>query len=364
MSQYALAAVYAGTPGELELREFAVPRPAQGEILVRVLGCTLCASDLHSFHGRRSTPTPSILGHEIVGEIVELGGERRPVDLRGATLAPGDRVVWTLVASCGECPNCRDGLPQKCVRAVKYGHHALEPGRELLGGLAEFCLLLPGTGLVKVPEALTLAEACPLGCATATIAAGMETAGALRNRNVLVVGAGMLGLTACAMARARGAVDVFCVDIRPERRRRALLFGATHALSPEESEPAIQDATGGRGVDVAFEISGANPGFQTCWNAARVGGQIVLLGAVFPSPPVPVVLESLVRRNLSIRGVHNYAPRHLATAVEFLEENRANYPFDGLVSAWFPLSQAQAAFDHASAADIVRVGVASAAVTL
>jgi putative phosphonate catabolism associated alcohol dehydrogenase len=357
VSGVCLAAVFSGVPGEFELREFPVPRPAADEILVRVLGCTICASDLHSFFGRRETPVPSILGHEIVGQIVEAGSTATIFDLRGERLAPGDRIVWTLVASCGECPNCTNDLPQKCARAIKYGHHALRPGRELLGGLAEYCLLLPGTGVMKVPAELTLGEACPLGCATATIAAGMEAADEVRDRSVLVVGAGMLGLTACAMAQSRGARHVFCVDTQPARRRRASQFGATRSLAPEEVDAAIQETTGGRGVDVALEISGANAGFQACWKAVRVGGRIILLGAVFPSPPVPLTMEHLVRRNLTVRGVHNYAPRHLVSAVDFLGDSRGKYPFDSLVSAWFPLSQAKEAFQSATSADAIRIGV-------
>jgi len=357
LSKTCLAAVFSGTPGEIELREFSVPSPAAGEILVRVLGCTICASDRHSFFGRRRTPTPSILGHEIVGQIVELGSGDSCLDLRGVRLDPGDRVVWTLVASCGECTNCRNDLPQKCVQAVKYGHQALEPGRELLGGLSEYCLSLPGTGLVKVPDELSLAEACPLGCATATIAAGLDAAGEVCNRNALVVGAGMLGLTACAMAHARGAKSVLCIDPQPDRRSRAIEFGATMSVAPEDAEMAIQEATGGHGVNVALEISGTNAGFQACWDAVRIGGIIVLLGAVFPSPGIALTQEQIVRRNLTIRGVHNYAPRHLAQAVEFIRANHRKYPFDSLVSTWFPLSRAREAFHCAEAATAVRVGI-------
>jgi putative phosphonate catabolism associated alcohol dehydrogenase len=351
------AAVFAGQSGQFEFRDFAIPQPTGDEIVVRVLGCTLCASDLHSCFGRRHTPTPSILGHEIVGEITAFGESAPRLDLRGRALAIGDRVVWTLVASCGDCAFCHNGLPQKCLRAVKYGHHVLETGRELLGGLAEYCLLLPGTGVVRLPDALTLAEACPAGCATATIAAAIDAAGALRDRTVLIVGAGMLGLTACAMARSHGAAEVLCVDPQPERRSQGLACGATQVFSPDEIGPAIHAATDGLCVDVALEISGANAGFETCWNGARVGGRIILLGAVFPSPAIPVTIEQIVRRNLTIHGVHNYAPRHLVQAVEFLENERQNYPLGNLVAEWFPLAQVEDAFRRASLPSSVRVGV-------
>src|SRR5262245_60463308 len=144
-----LAAVFSGTPGQIELRELPVPRPAAGELLVRILGCTICGSDLHTLHGRRQVPVPTVLGHEIIGEIALLGSDVPHEDLAGQPLRVGDRVTWSLVASCGECFYCQHDLPQKCETAVKYGHEALRPGRELLGGLAEHALLVPGTALVR-----------------------------------------------------------------------------------------------------------------------------------------------------------------------------------------------------------------------
>lgn len=355
MTDSAWAAVFHGQPGALELRRFSVPCPRGAEVLVRVLGCTLCASDLHSYFGRRSTPTPTILGHEIVGEILNLGEDPPTCDLRGQPLRVGDRVVWTLLASCGRCDYCLHDLPQACRHGVKYGHQRLQEGRELLGGLAEYCLLLSGTGLVRVPTEFTLAEACPLGCATATVAAGCEAAGELVGRRVLVVGAGMLGLTACAYAATLGAQDVWCSDPRQDRRQRALRFGASKAIAPEDLASA--DLTDGLGIDVAFEISGSNAGFETALRTVRRGGRIILLGAVFPSPPVSLDLERLVRRNLSLRGVQNYGPRHLKAAVEFVAQARSQFPFADLVAEWLPLSAAAEAFERAAGGKHVRVGV-------
>ena len=205
-------AVFDGQAGQLRMAVFPAPKLRRGEMLVRVLGCTLCGSDLHSFEGRRSVPVPTILGHEIVGEIVSFGESAARADLAGKPLAIGDRITWAIVANCGQCLMCQRGLPQKCLQGTKYGHEPLHPGRELLGGLAEHCLLVEGTAIIKLPDALPLAVACPASCATATVAAAMEAAGELHGRSVCLFGAGMLGLTACAMARAAGAVQIICVD--------------------------------------------------------------------------------------------------------------------------------------------------------
>lgn len=351
-----LAAVFAGPEKPLAYRQFAVADPQGAEILVRILGCTLCGSDLHTFEGRRSAPVPSILGHEIVGRIEAFGPVATRIDIAGDELQIGDRVTWSIVASCGECFYCRRDLPQKCVRLVKYGHEALRPGHELTGGMAEYCVLAPGTAILRLPESLSLATACPAGCATATIAAAVEAAGDLSGKTVLITGAGMLGLTACAMTRAAGATAVVCVDVQSQRLARAAEFGATHTALPESATDVIAEATGGFGVDAAFELSGSPAAFESALPRLRIGGTLVLVGAVFPSRPISLEMEQIVRRHLTLRGIHNYAPRHLATAVRFLAESRA-LSFDSLVGRWLPLSQADQAFQLAANPDVLRVGV-------
>ena len=349
----ALAAVYEGQPGELVLQQLPIPRPGAGEVLVRVLGCTLCGSDLHSHEGRRRVPVPTVLGHEIVGEICELGPQTGHLGRR-----VGERVTWAIVAHCGTCHFCRADLPQKCVRGVKYGHEAFRPGRELLGGLAEYCLLVPGTTVVPLPEELPLEVACPASCATATIAAAAEAAGALPVRACLVLGAGMLGLTAVAWARHHGAREVVCVDVQPSRRERARSFGATACLAPDEVAGWLADSGHPQGFDIVFELAGQPVAFQAGWQHVRTGGTLVLVGAVFPSAPVPLELEQVVRRQLTLRGVHNYAPRHLEQAVAFLERTWREFPFASLVGPWIPLAQVPHAFELGRRGESIRVGVA------
>lgn len=352
------AAVFHGVAGQLELCSVPLPAAGPGELLVRVLGCTLCGSDLHSFDGRRQVPVPTILGHEIVGRIEEFGPGAPRTDLQGLPLQAGDRVVWPLVANCGDCFYCRRKLPQKCLRGVKYGHQRLAAGRELTGGLAEYCVLVPGTRLVRLPDHLPLEVACPASCATATSCAALEAAGhELSGQTVLVLGAGLLGLTSCALARQRGAEHVVCCEVRAERRERSLAFGATTAVGPEELAESVRRLTGGRGADAVLELTGSNAAFEAAWPLVRHGGRVVLVGAVYPAPPVGLVLEQIVRRNLVLHGIHNYAPPHLVEAVEFLAEAGQQYPWSELVSQWFPLSEAAEAFAAAADPRHIRVGV-------
>jgi putative phosphonate catabolism associated alcohol dehydrogenase len=352
-----LAAVFSGDAGELELRRFPTPQPRAGEILVRVLGCTLCGSDLHTIEGRRTAHVPTVLGHEIVGEIAAFGDASPQSDLTRQELRLGDRVTWSLVASCGACFFCERDLPQKCLRAVKYGHETIRPGRELLGGLAEHCLLVPGTAIVRLPEELPLAVACPASCATATIAAALEAAGDIQGRVVCVLGAGLLGLTACAMARMLGAAEAICVEVQPERRALSARFGATCPIAPGELDAQAAELTNGHGVDVALEVSGAPAAFESAWPIVRTGGIIVVVGSVFPSPPVSLSLEQVVRRHLTLRGVHNYAPRHLVAAVEFLAGYHQQYPFASLATQWHTLPDWRQALTAAKGPANIRVGI-------
>lgn len=352
-----LAAVFSGVPGQLTFQQIKTPTPRRGEVLVRVLGCTLCGSDLHSFEGRRTVSTPTILGHEIVGEIVAFGEDAPTHDVAGTPISIGSRVTWAIVANCSKCYFCKRDLPQKCLHAVKYGHESFRPGEELLGGVAEHCLLVRGVSIVAVPESLSLAVACPASCATATVVAALDAAGECAGKSVCVLGAGMLGLTACAMARRRGAARVVSVDVKPERCDRSIQFGADTAVTSLDFPSLRSDYDLQHGFDVVLELTGNSQAFNVGWQNVCVGGTLVLIGAVFPTEPFQLSMEQIVRRHLTLKGVHNYAPKHLVRALRFLEQTQHAHPWEELVSTWMPLQQCQAAFESGRSAKSIRIGV-------
>ncbi|MCX6366316.1 MAG: zinc-binding dehydrogenase [Armatimonadetes bacterium] len=354
MSRVGQVQVFWGPERGLSLEELPVPEPQGAEILVRVTACTLCGSDLHSYTGRRAVSVPTVLGHEIIGEIDSLGPSAPSHDFCGQPLRVGDRVTWALIASCGTCFYCCRALPQKCERQVKYGH---EKGIGWTGGLGEFCLLAPGTALFRLPDTLPDAAACPLSCATATVAAALRSVGGVSGKAVLIQGAGMLGLAACGLAKAAGAALVLCADPDPVRRARAEEFGADVLLAPEQLPEAVRQATGGYGADVALELSGVPVAFTAGLLSLRLGGSFALVGAVFPAEPVALQIETLVRRNLPLIGVHNYLPEDLATALRFLASPTSAALFESLVTAWFPLASAAEAFQAAHEPGAFRVGV-------
>lgn len=344
----ALAAVFSGHGHPFDLREFPVPAPGRGEVLVDIRCSTICGSDLHTWHGRRQEPVPCILGHEIVGRIVAFGPGAPRVDLRGETLVEGDRITWTLAASCGECFFCKRGLPQKCEHLFKYGHSSIAPGREFSGGFAECCLLTAGTGIVKLPDALTDTLAAPANCAVATVAAAFRLAGPVEGSTVAILGCGVLGLTAAAMARSLGAAEVISCDLDSGRSSAVRDFGASHFCEPADLLSDTRDLTKGRGADVTLEFSGSSAAVAGAFAATRTGGVSVIAGTITPGGAVSIDPNDLVRRMLTIRGLHNYAPEDLVVAVEFLSRTADRFPFDSLAGGAFALEDIEHAFESAT----------------
>jgi alcohol dehydrogenase len=356
VSRTSQALVFVGPGLPLELREFPTPDPEGSEVLVEVVACTLCGSDLHTIQGKRQEPTPTVLGHEILGRIVRFGPTASRQDAAGLSLGLGDRVTWAIVANCGECFFCRRSLPQKCERRVKYGHEPLGLRRDLTGGLADHCLLAPGSAIFRVPDPLSDEAACPANCATATVASAIEAAGELQGRSVLIMGSGMLGVTAAAWASTLGASSVIACDASPDRRALARTFGSTLAVAPDELALSVAEATEGHGVDSVIELTGSPDAFEQSLPLVRLGGTIVLVGSTYPARAVPLALEQVVRRCLTFKGLHNYAPRHLQAALEFLGDH-PELPFSSVVGPWQPLDLVAEAVSEGLAPKILRLGV-------
>ena len=357
----ARAMVFDGPQRPLRLLEMDLPDPAAGELLVGVSMTTLCGSDLHTFQGHRSTTCPTVLGHEVLGTVAALPPGECMTDAWNQPLAVGDRVTWSVVVHCGHCFFCLHDLPQKCEHLFKYGHEQLQPQHAPSGGLADFCHLKAGTTVFRVPDELDDRVVCPGNCATATVAAALQAADISEDSVVLIQGCGMLGLTASAMARSCGAREVIVCDVDKSRLRRAKQFGATHAIEIEplgnRLQQIVAETTANRGVDVALEMSGSPEALETGIDLLRIGGRFILVGAVFPTRPVSLVAEKIVRKMLTIQGLHNYAPSHLADALTFLQQHHREFPFAMLVSKSFPLSEANAAFEFAAESGALRVSV-------
>ncbi|MBP1240189.1 putative phosphonate catabolism associated alcohol dehydrogenase [Frigoribacterium sp. PvP120] len=359
----------------------AVPsvRLAPGDLLVEVELATICGSDVHTTRGDRGAPTPLVLGHEQVGRVVAVGAGAVAVD--GTSVVVGQRVVWSLTVSCGVCATCGRGLPQKCERVRKYGHERLETGWELSGGFATHVHVRAGTAVVPVADDLDAALLAPVSCGTATAVAALDAASAIVPLGgvvdlgagagagaaavgpvvVLVLGAGLIGLTVAALATDAGA-RVVVVDPDPGRRALAACFGAVATADPVAAPSAAEsvdralEVAGGAPL-VAVEASGAPSAVASALTRLGVGGVAVLVGSVFPAPAVALDAESVVRRLVTVRGVHNYAPRHLVEAARFVERRHGAWPLAELVGDEVALADLDAGIERAASAGAVRVGV-------
>ena len=154
MTSQARAAIYPAPNQPFEIRDFPLRNVSDEELLVRVSMSSICRSDIHSYHGHRPNPCPGILGHEIIGVIDQLGAHIQR-DLRGDALAVGDRVTWTEYFHHGKS-YYRDvhDMPQKSDGIRKYGHDLADEDPHFLGGFADYCYIMPGTGLLQLPDSL------------------------------------------------------------------------------------------------------------------------------------------------------------------------------------------------------------------
>jgi len=349
------ALVFDHARAPFRLQEVPIPKLLEQEVLVRVLYATICTSDLHTYTGRRSGPAPCVLGHEIIGEVISLGSETM-VDFSGEPIHSGDRITWSVYAHDHEGTMAKKGIPQKSPDLFKYGHQAMVQEHPLSGGFASHCHLKAGTDLFKVPEALSVQEATPLNCTHATVAGALRLAGELSGKNVLVVGAGMLGLSACAMSAESGAKQVALLEIDPDRAKRATHFGASLILDVDPEKRAQQRSSIG-GIDVVIETSGIPEAMESSLAMLNIGGVAVWVGAVFEQRDLRINAEYVVRHLLTLKGLHNYIPADLQTAIDFLRKHHTKYPFHKLVAQTFDLQDLDQAFTEAETSNAYRIGV-------
>lgn len=358
----AKAAVYEAPNTPFVLKDFPLRPVRRGEVLVRVSMSTICRSDIHSYEGRRPNPCPGILGHEIIGRIAEIG-EGVDQDMRGDPLEIGDRITWSEYFFNGQC-YYREVLdmPQKCQGLRKYGHDLAADDPHFLGGFAEYCYILPGTWILKLPPDLSDEEATPLNCGVATMASVTEAAEIALGDAVVIQGLGLLGLYGAAMAKARGARCVIGLDAVPGRLAIAKKFGVDHAIDVSRGGARavieqVRTLCQPDGPDAVIEVCGVPEVIPEGLQMLRVGGRYVIAGLVNPEADVTIDANMLVKRWITMRGIHNYHPRHLIQALDFVMANRGRFPFKEIVDAKFALKDLDAAFKKAAERTVLRAAV-------
>jgi L-iditol 2-dehydrogenase len=292
------AAVHAGT-GEIRLETRPAPRIGPGELLLRVRGCGLCGSDLAKLRGPAARP--AVLGHEVVGEVAEVGAG-------AADFRAGDRVVVAHHVPCSTCHYCRRGSVSMC-RAFKASN--LDPG-----GFAEY-VRVPADNVrqvtFRVPAEMPDAAASftePLGCCVRAIRRAAIEAG----DTVAVVGLGAMGCLLVQLARGRGA-RVVGVDPIPARRALAESLGAEVGVSPDDAVRAIGAASEGRGADVVVLTAGAPAVVRAALDWARDGGAVHLFVG---EGEAPLPLGEMYKRELTLTATYSSSPADLAEAFDLI----------------------------------------------
>ena len=269
-----------------------VPDPDPGEALIRVEACGVCHTDLHYREGAITDEFPFMLGHEASGTVEKVGDGVTNVE-------PGDFVIIAWRAPCERCRSCLRGRPWYCFDSMNATQQmTLADGSPLspalgIGAFAELTLVHAGQA-VKIDPAASPAAAGLVGCGImAGLGAAVNTGGVTRGDSVAVFGCGGVGDAAIAGSRLAGAHTIIGVDIDDRKLEWAKDFGATHTINSTESDPveAIQQITGGNGVDVAIEAVGNPVTYEQAFYARDHAGTVVLVGV--PSPDMKIELPML-----------------------------------------------------------------------
>ena len=245
---------------------------APGDVLVRVGVAGICGSDLHPYHEReQGLDLGTVMGHEFVGEIVEIGADVK-------SLAVGDTVFSPFTTSCGVCPTCRSGLTSRCPEGQLFGW--VGGGWGLEGGQAEYVRVpLAQSTLLPVPEGVSAEQALLIGDIYSTGYFCAEMAGVQPGGVYVVVGCGPVGVLAILAARDLGAEIIYALDTVPERRALAASVGAV-PLDPAAEDPVevLHDATDGRGADAVLEAVGNFSAERAAVEMVRSGGTVAVVG--------------------------------------------------------------------------------------
>lgn len=365
-------------PGRYELREFPLPEPAPGCVLVKMELSGICGTDKHTFqgfitqYGNKKIQFPIIQGHENVGTIAAIGGDGKYADFEGLPLHAGDRVVVGANVSCGQCYYCRHDFPYYCCEnTLDYGNllSAKNPPH-LFGGWSQYLYVLPGSFLVKVPDdlpsevaVLTEIFAVSVGLDRAKQMSAFPNESFRFDDTVVVLGVGPLGMCFLAKARMLGAGTIIAFDLSDFRLSFAKRLGADHVVNVGKTSKAerlelVKDLTHGRGADMAIECAGVPQAVPEALELLHVSGLLVEagnfsdLGEVSISPH-----RHLCAKNARILSVGGEEPAAYGPSMRQMARYLKHYPLQEFVTHRFALRDVEAAVQKSIEADSLKVAM-------
>jgi len=346
----------------LKIQEVNISKPKMGEVLIKILSCGVCHSDLHVIEGRTPIPLPCVCGHEIYGVVEEVGPYV-------TTVNPGDYVAGIPIWPCGKCYNCANGQENLCEtmtmirpKGVLYDgttRLSLPDGSPVYiflgGGFAEYAII-PETGVKMLPKELRKETSAILGCAILTGYGAVVESGKVRvGESVAVFGVGGVGASIVHLNKAVNASQIIAIDVADRKLKWAKEFGATDVLNSKETDvvKAIRELTNGKGVDVAFEVVGSADTTYQAAESVRVGGRVVLVGLMPVGSTASIHSARIVRSGIQIIGSYGGRPRTaLPTILELVRKGLID--IDKFVMKRWKLEEVNDAFLALSRGEVIR----------
>lgn len=367
-------------PGHYELREYPVPEPAPGCLLIRMQVSGICGTDKHTYQGftgqyggdgrPRQVPFPIIQGHENVGTIEAIGGDGRFTDFEALPLNVGDRVIVGPNVSCGTCYYCRHDFPYYCCEnAVDYGNNisAKDPPH-LFGGWSQYLYVVPGSFVFRVPDelpsevaVLTEIMAVTVGLDRAKQISSFPNESFRFDDSVVVLGVGPLGMCFVMKARMLGAGTIIAIDLSDFRLDFARKLGADHVINASQlSERArldrVRELTHGRGADMVVECAGVPGAVREGLDMLRLGGLLVEAGNFSDMGEVSISPHRhLCAKNVRILGIGGEEPAAYGPSMRQMARYMKHYPLQDFVTHRFGLRQVEAAMKKSMEADSMKV---------
>ncbi len=316
--------------GNVEVREIDEPSPGAGHVKLAVRAAGICGTDLHIYHDEFPTRPPVVMGHEIAGQVVELG--------EGVTrVAVGDRVTSeTYFSTCGVCRYCRAGQPNLCLERRSIGS-------AVNGGFTRY-LVVPERNLHRLPDGIddgagALTE--PLAC---VVHGALEMPSLTPGDLAVIAGPGAIGLLTLQVVKAAGARTVV-LGTNADAARLALAqqLGADYVVNVQEADPTplVMDLGNGFGADIVYECSGAGPAAQQLLGLVRRRGQYAQIGLL--SAPVAWDLNQICYKELRVTGSNASVPSAWQRALRLMAAGQVKT--EPLISHVFALDDWRQAFD-------------------
>lgn len=350
-------------PDQVEIHEYDLPTLAPGAVLLTVRRANVCGSDLHIWHFLSVAMRDVAMGHEFVAEIAELG-PGVTTDSGGEPVSVGDRVAAVYYHTCLKCPACGRGDFGMCHNS--YRNMALPPTTppHFNGGFATHYYVSPNQFFYKVPPGVSDAAAAGANCGLAQMLYSLDKLGVRRGQNVVIQGAGGLGIYAAAVANRSGA-RVIVVEKEPHRIALARRFGAHDVVdiselpTVEQRTARIAELTDGIGADAIIELTGRPAAFAEAIDYARIGASIASIGNLNVGKDFEISFAPalVTRKQVTIVGMLRYDPWYLKAALRFLDENAEVFPFDELSDRVFQLDDIAEALELSESRVVSRAAI-------